>query len=114
MNSKTRPVVGSLLVFIGAVHTALGVVVWLTGDQDGELMFWFTAFGVVAVALGVAVIELERARGAVPVSMLACLAVITVGGLIFQPVSGFWTLLAPLAVGVIGTRRQQRAAAWAS
>lgn len=58
-------------------------------------------------------IELERARGFVPASTLGCLAVITVGGLVFEPVSGFWTLLVPLAVGVVGARRRRRATAWA-
>ncbi|MGA6205929.1 DUF6463 family protein [Nocardia testacea] len=109
MNSITRfPVVGSMLTFIGAAHTALGVVMWMTRDQDMALSFWFTAFGVAGAGLGVAVIEVERARGYVTAPILAAIAVLAVFGLAFEPVSGFLTVLIPLAVGVhrwIGRRK---------
>ncbi|MFJ9370935.1 DUF6463 family protein [Nocardia sp. NPDC101769] len=112
MYSKTGfPVVGSMLVFIGAAHTALGIVVWATKDQDTDLSFWFTGFGVAGVALGITVIEVERARGYVTSPILAATAVLTGFGLAFEPVSGFLTLLAPLAVGVRGWIRKRNAGA---
>ncbi|WP_327147721.1 DUF6463 family protein [Nocardia sp. NBC_01329] len=103
MNSKTRfPLTGSLLIFIGAAHTVLGIVVWVTKDQDTELSFWFTAFGVAAIALGIAVAEMERSRGYVTAPVLAATAALTAFGLAFEPVSGFLTVLLPLAIGTGG------------
>ncbi|NKY33637.1 hypothetical protein HGA13_11195 [Nocardia speluncae] len=103
MDSKTGvPVVGGLLTFIGAVHTVMGIVVWATQEQDSELSFWFTAFGVVAVGMGIAVIEVERARGFVTVPILAAIVVLAAFGLLYMPVSGFLSLLLPLAFGVVG------------
>ncbi|MFE6921238.1 DUF6463 family protein [Nocardia sp. NPDC057663] len=103
MNSRTSfPLAGAAVVFIAAVHTIMGVVLLAAGDQDTELSFWFTTFGVVGIGLGVAMIELERARGFVPASVLVALAVTTVVGLVYMPVSGFLTLLVPLAVGAAG------------
>ncbi len=112
MDSKTRvPVVGGLLVFIGSVHTAMGIVVWATQDQDSELSFWFTAFGVLAVGLGIAVLEVERARGFVTAPILAAIAVLTAFGLIYMPLSGFLSLLLPLASGVAGWIKRRTVAA---
>lgn len=103
MDSKTRvPVAGGLLVFIGSVHTVMGIVIWATQDQDPELSFWFTAFGVLAVGLGIAVLEVERARGFVTAPILAAIAVLAAFGLIYMPVSGFLSLLLPLAFGAVG------------
>ncbi|MEU8898771.1 DUF6463 family protein [Nocardia sp. NPDC048505] len=112
MDSKTRfPLAGALLTFIGSVHTALGVVVWVNGTEQGELAFWFTAFGVAAVGFGLAALEVERARGYLPAPILAALAGLTVFGLVFEPVSGFLTVLVPLALGVRGRLRHRRAVA---
>ncbi|MEV6138934.1 DUF6463 family protein [Nocardia sp. NPDC051990] len=112
MDSKTRfPLAGSLFTFIGSAHTVLGGVMWAIGDEKAELYFWFTAFGVAAVCLGIAVIEAERTRGYVPAPVLAATATLTVFGLVCEPVSGFLTVLAPLAVGVRGWMRHRRNAA---
>ncbi|MBW0275240.1 hypothetical protein ATM97_08815 [Nocardia sp. MH4] len=103
MNSRTRfPLAGAALVFIATVHTIMGVALLAAGDQGTELSFWFTLFGVVGIGLGLAMIELERARGFVPVPVLAALAVTTVAGLAYMPLSGFLTLLVPLGVGALG------------
>ncbi|MFE3260353.1 DUF6463 family protein [Nocardia sp. NPDC059091] len=111
MNSKARfPIVGSMLTLIGAAHTALGAVMWVTEDQDTELSFWFTAFGVAGIALGVTVIEAERARGYVTAPILAAIAALTGFGLAFEPVSGFLTVLVPVAVGYRGWIRRRDAA----
>ncbi|RMI32668.1 hypothetical protein EBN03_11915 [Nocardia stercoris] len=91
-----------MLTLIGAVHAALGTVIWVTKDQDAELSFWFTAFGVAAITLGVSVIEVERARGYVTAPILAAIAVLTGFGLAFEPVSGFIIVLVPVAVGIRG------------
>lgn len=112
MDSKTAlPLTGGLLAFIGSAHTALGVVIWATGREETQLAFWFTAFGVAAVAFGIAVIETERACGYVPAPILAAIAVLTAFGLVFEPVSGFLTVLVPLAIGVRGWMRHRRIAA---
>lgn len=115
MDSKTDfPVVGSMLTFIGAAHTALGVFIWTTREQDVALSFWFTAFGVAAVCFGIAVIEVERARGYVTAPILTAAAVLAGFGLAFEPVSGFLTVLVPIAVGVrrwIGRRKTATALA---
>lgn len=112
MDSKTAfPLTGTLVTFIGSAHTALGCVIWATGREQTELAFWFTAFGVAAVGLGIAVIETERTRGYVPASILTATAALTAFGLIFEPVSGFLTVLVPLATGVRGWLRHRRSAA---
>ncbi|MER7449636.1 DUF6463 family protein [Nocardia beijingensis] len=112
MDSKTPfPITGSLLTFIGSAHTALGVAIWATGREQTELAFWFTAFGVAAVGFGIAVIETERARGYVPAPILTAIAVLTAFGLVFEPVSGFLTVLVPLAIGARGWMRHRRIAA---
>ncbi|MEV0251724.1 DUF6463 family protein [Nocardia sp. NPDC050712] len=109
MDSKTGfPLTGVLLAVIGTAHTALGVVIWTTGAEQAELSFWFTAFGVAAVGFAIAVLEVERVRGYVPAPILAALLVLTVFGLIFEPVSGFLTLLLPLALGLRGWLRHRR------
>lgn len=96
-----------MLTFIGAAHTVLGVVMWATKDQDTELSFWFTAFGIAGIALGITVIEAERARGYVTAPILVAIAVLTGFGLAFEPASGFLTLLVPLALGVGGRLRRR-------
>lgn len=110
MDSKTRfPLAGALLTFIGTAHTALGVVVFLDGDQDVELTFWFTQFGVVSIGFGLAIMALERALGYVPGAVLLVLGVVTLFGLAFMPVSGFITVLLPLRVGTFGWWRARKA-----
>ncbi|MEU1430873.1 DUF6463 family protein [Nocardia sp. NPDC005746] len=112
MDSKTGfSLTGGLLSFIGSVHTALGGVMWVVGDETAEFSFWFTAFGVAAVCFGISVIEIERTRGYVPAPILAAIAVLTLFGLACEPVSGFLAVLAPLAVGVRGWIRHRRNAA---
>ncbi|MEV6213172.1 DUF6463 family protein [Nocardia sp. NPDC051833] len=103
MNSRTRfPLAGAALVVIATVHTIMGVALLVAGDQDTELSFWFTLFGVLGIGLGLAMIELERVRGFVPGSVLLALAVTTIAGLVYMPLSGFVTLLVPLGVGALG------------
>ncbi|MFC4373637.1 DUF6463 family protein [Nocardia halotolerans] len=103
MHSITRfPLAGVLLIFIGAVHTALGIAMFTVGDQDAELTFWFTEFGVLAIGFGIAMSALERTLGYVPGAVLLALAACTVFGLAFMPLSGFVTVLAPLGVGGFG------------
>ncbi len=110
MNSKTRfPLAGALLTFIGTVHTALGVAVFAAGDQDVELTFWFTQFGVVSIGFGLAMMALERTLGYVPGAVLLVLGAVTVFGLAFMPVSGFITVLLPLGIGTFGWWRARNA-----
>ncbi|MET9215751.1 MULTISPECIES: DUF6463 family protein [unclassified Nocardia] len=110
MNSRTRfPLAGAALVFIATVHTIMGVALLAAGDQDAELSFWFTLFGVLGIGLGLAMIELERTRGFVPGPVLLTLAVTTVSGVVYMPLSGFLTLLVPLGVGALGWWRSRAA-----
>lgn len=110
MDSKTRsPLAGALLVFIGTVHTALGVALFVAADQDVELTFWFTEFGVVSIGFGIAMIALERALGYVPGVVLLALGAATMFGLAFMPASGFVTVLLPLGVGSYGWWRARNA-----
>ncbi|MBC7301833.1 MAG: hypothetical protein H5T78_12855 [Nocardia sp.] len=103
MDSKTKfPLAGALLTFIGTAHTALGVAVFVAGDQEVELTFWFTQFGVVSIGFGLAMMALERSLGYVPGAVLLVLAATTVFGLAFMPASGFVTVLLPLGVGALG------------
>lgn len=112
MNSK-KPVTGILILTIGTLHTALGVVTWVSGppmpsvDQTAY-SFWFTVFGVLAMVLGVAVIEASRAIGHVPPTVLVGVAVTFVFGVLVLPASGFWSLLVPLATGTIGWLSSRR------
>ena len=114
VNSKTTPVAGIMIIVIGAAHTALGVVTWTsTGPEQRTENFWFTVFGVLAMALGLTVTELERARGFVPITVLAAIAVVMLFGVIgFSPLSGFLSLLVPLGFDVVrrlrGRSRQGR------
>lgn len=111
MNSKTRfPLAGTSLTVIATVHTLLGIALLIGGEQDIEVLFWFTAFGVVGIALGLAMIELERARGFVPLAVLIVLAVTVIFGIAIDPLSGFLTLLIPLGAGGIGWWRARTAA----
>ncbi|KQY37805.1 hypothetical protein ASD42_04520 [Nocardia sp. Root136] len=114
MDSRTRfPLAGALLAFIGTVHTALGVALFVAADQDVELTFWFTEFGVLSIGFGIAMIALERALGYVPGAVLLVLGAVTVFGLAFMPVSGFVMVLLPLGVGSYGwwRTRNERVAA---
>ncbi|MFD4438875.1 DUF6463 family protein [Nocardia sp. NPDC058519] len=114
MDSRTRfPLAGALLTFIGTAHTALGVALFFAADQDVELTFWFTEFGVVSIGFGIAIIALERALGYVPGAVLLVLGAVTVSGLAFMPLSGFLTVLAPLGIGAFGwwRARNERVAA---
>lgn len=111
VDSKTPfPLIGALLTFIGSAHTALGAAMWSAGNEELELSFWFTAFGVAAIAFGIAVIDIERTRGYVPAPVLAAIAALTAFGLIVQPLSGFLTVLIPLALGIRRWLRHRRPA----
>ncbi|WP_245672296.1 DUF6463 family protein [Nocardia anaemiae] len=57
------------------------------------------------------VIDTERTHGYVPAPILTAIAVLTAFGLVFEPVSGFLTVLVPLAIGVRGWMRHRRSSA---
>ncbi|WP_280399502.1 DUF6463 family protein [Nocardia carnea] len=109
MNSKTIPWTGLLVTAIGAIHTALGAVQWATSDEPMELSFWFTGFGVVAVAYGLALIDAERIRGRLSWMALAPLIAIAGFGLAVYPLSGFTTLVVPIATGLASRLRRSAA-----
>ncbi|WP_210414591.1 DUF6463 family protein [Microlunatus elymi] len=119
MNSKTRPIAGIMIIVIGAAHTTLGIVTWIsTGPEQRTENFWFTVFGVLAMAFGLAVVELERARGQLPVPVLAGIAAVMLFGVIgFSPLSGFLSLAVPLGFDLarrLVRRRHRRLSSWRS
>lgn len=103
-----------MIALIGVLHTVLGVVNWIaappTATQEQLMLcFWFTAFGVVAIVLGVAVAEVGRARGYVPPTVLLGLVALFAFGVAVVPASGFWSLLLPLTTGTVGWLSARRA-----
>lgn len=101
-----------MVVVIGAAHTVLGTTTWMsTGPEQRVENFWFTAFGVLAIAFGVAIGEVERAHGFVPMSVLIAIAVVALFGIVlFAPLSGFLSLIVPIAFGVYRWLRRGRRA----
>ena len=113
MNSKTKPLIGIMVIVIGSAHTTLGIVSWVlaaraTGAVHSAENFWFTIFGVVAIVLGVTIVELERSRGYLTPAVLIGIAALMAAGLAFMPLSGFLTLIVPLAFGAYGWLRRGR------
>lgn len=109
MNSRTKPVTGIMVIVIGAAHTTLGVITWLSSTPEKTTEnFWFTVFGVLAIALGICIGSVERARGYVPLAVLLAVAVIAGCGIAFMPVSGFLSLLVPIRFGLVGWLRRSR------
>ncbi|GAA2854664.1 DUF6463 family protein [Microbacterium arabinogalactanolyticum] len=97
-----RPWVGILLLVVSLGHSAMITSIWIaSGLAPSTALFWSAAFGVALLMCGVTAVELERARGFVPLSVLIALAALTLFGLAIMPVSGFLTLIAPLTVGVV-------------
>ncbi|SDT41345.1 hypothetical protein SAMN04489812_5689 [Microlunatus soli] len=104
-----------MVIVIGLVHTVMGLVIWLsdeTATATSAEHVWFTAFGVIAIGLGIAIVELERSRGFVPPAVLAAIvAVMLYGVILVGPASGFVSLLIPIGFGVYGwLRRRHRLA----
>ncbi|MDR2997487.1 MAG: DUF6463 family protein [Microbacterium sp.] len=112
MHSKTIPWVGILLLLIGVGHNTMIASIWIATDLAPSVaLFWSAAFGVVVLVCGVTALELERARGFIPLSALIALAVLLLFGLAVMPLSGFLTLIAPLTVGVVTWFRRRRSTA---
>lgn len=122
--STPRRWAGSALLFIVAIHTALGILVglrWLPDPQMDRLagsriplleltpgfgslpevdllplvMFWFLFFGFALIPLGFLVRHLERKGESVPSFVGIQLIILGLAGGILLPASGFWTVLVP-------------------
>src|SRR5262249_44126405 len=91
---------------------AAGVVGSVERDpKDRDLRaagFWYATAGLGLVALGAALSRAERDTGTPPRTAVWAPALLAGWGLVFLPVSGFWTLLAPAA---LATWRRARAQA---
>lgn len=110
-----RAWIGKSIIIIGAIHSTFGFVVfrstlaalagegWLNtvnGQPEREFVFWFIAFGFLAIIFGATADWIERQNLILPKffgwSLLAlALVIVTI-----MPVSGGWLVFVP-AVGAI-------------
>lgn len=112
--------IGRSLMGIAVLHTAIAAIgfarSWRAMLQDGLLdavggdparlgAAWFALFGVLLLALGVAVDALERDRITPPRALGVVLAVLVVSGVVLMPASGFWLAL-PAAVALLRPARR--------
>ncbi|MEP6648980.1 MAG: DUF6463 family protein [Lapillicoccus sp.] len=107
-----RPLVGPLMVLVGATHVAITPLVhpgWVTSIREGGVFgaverdpahatrraagFWYATCGLSLVAYGLAVAERERQPAPVPASHAGGLAVVGAFGAALLPKSPFWVLL---------------------
>ena len=122
-----RPVVGSLLLAVGAVHVGLTPVLYPNAvrgvlqaavvnaiEPDPEqtatrsLGFWFATTGVGLMAFGWAVSVIERQARPLPRALPLVLLGIGTWGLVMMPASPFW-VFPVLAVVAEVRRRSSRA-----
>lgn len=125
---QPRPLIGPLLLIVGAVHVALtprlfpasvrsilegGVLGSVEADPEvtdlRALGFWYATAGVGLLALGWSVTEREQHRGPPPRGLAPMLAGLGVWGVALMPASPFWAFLALAAVTEV--RRRQLAEA---
>ncbi|GAA4428356.1 hypothetical protein GCM10023169_29380 [Georgenia halophila] len=120
LHSRRRvPVVGGLLTLIGAVHVASTSLVYPEGvasvldsrviasiEAEPDVLalrsavFWYVTAGLLIIVIGALVIWVERFTGHVPRFVAWALLVVTAWGVLLMPVSGFWALLAPVAIAL--------------
>jgi hypothetical protein len=112
--------IGKTVVGIGVVHTLFGVVfmretlalLWseglintVNGQPRREFVFWFLAFGLLAIILGFFLDWTER-RGIVPPRFLGwSLFILTVAVVTIMPISGGWLVFVPAVGLIIRSRR---------
>lgn len=114
-----RAWIGKSIVIIGAIHTAFGFLVFrstlievfkdglvntVNGQPAREFVFWFVAFGFLAIILGLLVDRSERESAKLPKFLGWSLLALTLVMVTIMPVSGAWLVLAP-AVGAIARSR---------
>lgn len=89
---QMQALIGDRAVLSGMVPP-LGVSGQL--DLAQMLLFWFFAFGVALIPLGLLVHHLERSGQRVPQMIAAALVGLALLGGLFIPASGFWLALLP-------------------
>ena len=107
-----RPLVGPLMVLVGATHVAITPFVhpgWVTSIREGGVVgaverdpaqtqrrstgLWYATCGLALVGYGLAVAERERQPEPVPAAHAAGLAGVGAFGAALMPRSPFWVLL---------------------
>jgi hypothetical protein len=114
--------IGKAIFLIGVVHSTFGVVVhrstfavlWsegliatVDGQPEREFMFWFMAFGLLAMIFGAFVNWCERRRLPLPGFLGWTLLAFTTVIVAIMPVSGGWLVFIP-AMGAILRARSER------
>ncbi|RLC07591.1 MAG: hypothetical protein DRI24_24635 [Deltaproteobacteria bacterium] len=104
--------IGKSIVFIGLLHTLVGVFGFygtlcelvdekvfntVCGQPDRELTFWFIAFGLLTIVFGVFVDSYERTFTRFPRRLGWGLFLFAAVIVVALPVSGAWLFLIPAA-----------------
>lgn len=121
MKARHSITAGTLVVAIGVLHTAVGVLLGaaplqaivrggyisaVDGHFDRMAIFWFLMFGFVLMLVGDAFRAIEHAVGVVPPRLGWMLGAVSLAGAAAMPVSGFWLALIPTAL-ILGRARQR-------
>lgn len=104
--------IGKSIVLIGVLHTLVGIFGYsvtigelvdekffdaVGGHPDRELMFWFVAFGLLAIVHGIFVDAYERCATRFPRRLGWTLFIFAALVVIVIPVSGAWLFFIPAA-----------------
>jgi len=123
-----RSMTGQLLIVIGVLHTAVGVLngyrvlsqvsqATFSGETSRQLVaalgsqfvFWFLFGGLLTVVLGHLLTWIERRLGHPIPSFIGWeLLALSVAGLLVMPVSGFWLVLAVAIYAIVMARRSRQ------
>ena len=107
--------VGRSLLVIGALHVAYGVITFhptlariaaagfwnALGDRDRQLAYWFVFAGVAVSLIGILVDAAERERRVLPRAFTLGLLALAAIGVVLDPASGFWLVLAAAVRSVL-------------
>jgi hypothetical protein len=113
-----RSWVGSWLIVVALIHTIFAFVVFGDGfnlivdkgifnsigtDPYLAAVAWFLIAGIYILGIGMAIFEIEKISGAIPLKITALLFISLVIGITLMPQSGFWLAL-PAVVGAFMRR----------
>jgi len=107
--------IGRSIIVIGLLHTVFGLVGFrntlavlfgegiintVNGQPDREMAFWFIFFGFSMIVFGALVDWCESKEIKLPPTIGWGLLTISIIGVLFMPVSGFWVVIIP-SIGLI-------------
>ncbi len=107
--------IGRSIVIIGLLHTVFGLITFknilavllregivntVNGQPDREMAFWFIFCGLFMLVFGALIDWCESKEIKLPLVLGWGLLTITIIGVTFMPVSGFWLFIIP-SVGAI-------------